>query len=486
MKKMRKTALFLLAVLAIQLCSCASDGGTAVANAVTQADEQTTAPVTQSEEERLIAALPEVDYQGEEFIIIAVDDSQSLGTVSFCREEQNGDVFNDFIYNRNRQIEERYNITIGEYRTGGVLSDVKKTVTAGSDDYDMISDWIMNIVSSAPDGLYYDLYDIDALDLSNPWWNQSCIAPLTIADHLFAAFSDMNTQPLDRLAAIFFNQDIVNALDLSSPYEAAMDGSWTMELFLSMCKEAAADTDGDGTRSQGDRFSFVVGVGSYPIWMNAAGQPLVKSDGNDMILNYGTAEGIRAAEKIAEIINDKSFTVYLNEESWGSERFNSGNSLFSEGTIGKLNQYRDLEFNLGILPIPKLNEEQDQYYSMMSNNDMGVSFPTTASDITRSAVIAEALGAYSYKSLHEVYYEITLQDKLTRDEYSPKMLDIIIGSRVMDIGIICESSWGTVISSFFTKIRKSGAEEFASLAASNESKFVKIREKILAKYEGLE
>ena len=359
---MKKTVYFFLAALMIQLCACAADTTTGQTDTTTE--PETTAPVTQSEAERCIEALPDADYQGEMFTIITVGEGYTLGTISFCRAEETGEVFNDFIYNRNRDIEERYNITIEEFRTDNITGMVKKTVSAGSDDYDMISDEIKSIVSSAPDGYYYNLLEIDALNLDNPWWDQQCIAPLTISGKLFAAFSDMNTQPLDRLPCVFFNQDIVSALDLTSPYELVLDGTWTMDRFREMCLEAAMDADGDGTVSEGDRFGFIVGVGSFSCWMNAANEPLVTNENGVMTLNYGTEPGIRAATKIAEIVNDASYTVYLNEAAWGAERFNSGYSMFSEGTIGKLNQYRDLEFSLGLIPIPKLDETQEQEYSM--------------------------------------------------------------------------------------------------------------------------
>ena len=116
--------------------------------------------------------LPDADYGGEIFTIIAVSEEKSLGTVSYYREAENGDAFNDFIYNRNRDIEERYNIKIEEFRTDDITGNVKKVVGAGGDDYDMISDWIMNIVSSAPNGYYYNLLDIEDLNLENPWWDQ--------------------------------------------------------------------------------------------------------------------------------------------------------------------------------------------------------------------------------------------------------------------------------------------------------------------------
>jgi len=105
------------------------------------------------------------------------------------------------------------------------------------------------------------------------------------------------------------------------------------------------------------------------------------------------------------------------------------------------------------------------------------------------------VGVYCYVdqkfSVHEnqvggVYYDVTLKDKLSHDETTPKMLDLIIESRTIDLGVIYEFALGNSISSVLASIKKSGAENLASLAEKNAKSFQKNYEKIVDAYAGIE
>ena len=52
--------------------------------------------------------------------------------------------------------------------------------------------------------------------------------------------------------------------------------------------------------------------------------------------------------------------------------------------------------------------------------------------------------------------------------------------------MINEFSWGNVVSSFLSSIRRKGAEQLASLQEKNESKFEKTYEKIRDQYAALD
>ena len=66
----------------------------------------------------------------------------------------------------------------------------------------------------------------------------------------------------------------------------------------------------------------------------------------------------------------------------------------------------------------------------------------SASDPERTGIIIEALSAESMYTLTPAYYDITLKTKLSRDEESAAMLDLIFENRVFDIGAMY--NWGNV------------------------------------------
>ena len=148
--------------------------------------------------------------------------------------------------------------------------------------------------------------------------------------------------------------------------------------------------------------------------------------------------------------------------------------------------WRALDLDISLVPSPKFDENQSEYHALMSNCSMGVSVPATASDPERTGNIIEAMNAYSYKAINDVYYEITLQDKLARDEYSSQMLDIIVNARTVDIAVLNENAWGNVVSAFMSSFESKGASNLASLEEKYRKSFEKIRDGIVEAYEGLD
>ncbi|MBQ7300981.1 MAG: hypothetical protein IJW77_14205 [Clostridia bacterium] len=475
------------ALMLASLSACGGSTDLVETQAQTADTASETEAVTLTEQQMYINNLPEADYGGDVFRILSLPDNISWGRVSYSAEEEVGEILNDFIYSRNRAVEERYNTTIEEERSENIPSMVRNMVSAGLCDYHLISDYVKSIMTVAVNGYYINLHNVDSLNFDNPWWDKECTELLTMEDRLFVAFNDMNTQPLTQLACLLFNNGLISAFDLESPYQAVLDGRWTMDLFNSMSRAVSADVNGDGAMDEHDRFGFITGVGAFSPWMTGGGQPLVLIDKDGVPkINYGSEAAIAVAEKIDIAVNDKTTAVYLNDVSWGGSVFMNGRGLFRMDTMGSLESYRDSEMDIGALPIPKFDETQENYRTMMGNCSMGVSLPNTALDTDFAGNIIEALGAYSYIDLKNAYYEVTLKDKASRDEYTPMMLDIIVSSRTVDVSVINEFSWGNVVSSFLSSIRRNGAEQLASLQEKNESKFEKTYEKIRDQYAALD
>ena len=69
-----------------------------------------------------------------------------------------------------------------------------------------------------------------------------------------------------------------------------------------------------------------------------------------------------------------------------------------------------------------------------------IAFPITVKDREKTSVVLEALSAESKYTLIPAYYDITITNKMIRDEESAEMLDIILASRIYDLGFVF--NWG--------------------------------------------
>ncbi|MCR5264405.1 MAG: hypothetical protein K6D94_11050 [Clostridiales bacterium] len=298
----------------------------------------------------------------------------------------------------------------------------------------------------------------------------------------------MNVQPLDLLQGqVAVNNTLASSLGFGVTTDKVFDGTWTFDAMLQMIQAAAADIDGSGTMDQNDQYGFIGGVGNINPMIVGAERKYIVTDNGQMRLNYGSEGVIAAAGKMDPIINNKATSVYLNEQSWGNDVWKSGRALLIGVMVGTFyNDYRSLELDISLLPVPKYDEQQEKYHSMLSNCSMGVTVPASASDPERTGNIVEALNAYSYITMNEVYYETTLQIKLARDDASQKILEIIVNSKTPDLAVFNENAWGNIITDFLNSFHKNGASQLASLAEKNAEKFQKIAEKIVGEYEALE
>ena len=62
-----------------------------------------------------------------------------------------------------------------------------------------------------------------------------------------------------------------------------------------------------------------------------------------------------------------------------------------------------------ILPYPKYNEAQDNYYTVVFDNHSVFCVPKTVKDPERSGLIMEAMGYESMRIVTPAYYEIMLR-----------------------------------------------------------------------------
>ncbi|MGN1129152.1 MAG: hypothetical protein ACI4T6_09405, partial [Candidatus Flemingiibacterium sp.] len=104
-----------------------------------------------------------------------------------------------------------------------------------------------------------------------------------------------------------------------------------------------------------------------------------------------------------------------------------------------------------------------------------------APDIERSGIITEALCAESYKKVMPAYYETALKTKYTRDNESIAMIDLVVNSRVFDLGYFYDGWKGA--SFIFERLVHDNNTNFESYWAANESSITTHYQKVIDYFE---
>ena len=177
-----------LLVLAMTLCmvGCGSDGADNAGNTNNSdksgADIQSTADNAETVDP-LDDNLPDVDYDGYKFRILAADNDVDMVYV----DELNGSLVNDAVFNANKSVETRFNIELVHVPLSSWNDSnfISSSIMSGSDEFDVGVCHDCTSGSLSLKGLFYDLYQLEYLDFSKPWWPEFTTSQLTLNGKMY-------------------------------------------------------------------------------------------------------------------------------------------------------------------------------------------------------------------------------------------------------------------------------------------------------------
>lgn len=481
---MKKIVLILIAaiILSVSVISC-SDNNTGSDN-TTSANKNDTndnnIETNESETTELQPDLPDTDFGGEtiNFLVRGEQVQPTNFSHEIYAEMENGEPINDAVYRRNKYVEELYNVVITETNTDDSVENVTKSVMSGDGEYDIAMVRPNRVITLAQGGYLTNLKEVPYIDLSQPWWDQNAVRSLAILDKLYFVTGDINIMDNNAIWITMFNKNMFDNLSLDYPYALVENGEWTLDKLIEYAMLGGNDLNGDGLYDEFDQYGLIYACeNTFPL-VTASGHKLTDTSKKDTITMDLNIDGIHSTlDKIVNIVNNKSVTLlcedYTNKYSnaWSEVMrfsFREGRGMLYITGILSATYLRDMENEFGIIPLPKADVKQTNYYSWMNqNNGSTFAIPTGNDNPEMIGIISEALAAESMYTLTPAYYETTLSDKVSRDEDSVKMLDIILNSVVFDFANIYNAG---DINGIFTSITKNGVNNFASAYAAIEIK----------------
>ena len=382
------------------------------------------------------------DYGGEAFNILSAG---SVAYNDFNFDEESSLALDNAQYKRKRLVEEKYKVEISEvikqaYSSGGGpgFMQINTDVSAGDCNYDLALIAGYDVSVLAYSGLLYDLNSMPGIDLTKSWWDQKANESLAVNGVMFFTTGEITCSDNNAAFVILFNKGLLKDYELENPYTLVYDGAWTMDKFAELCKTVTEDLDQNGTMDKNDRFGLLVWDDSVVGIVNAAGQRCctINEDGNIELTLYNETT-VSALEKYFSIAYDTQYAyTYQRVSGYNEQELWSGNhGLFWTTWLGIVPRYREMENDFGILPYPKLNAEQKDYYTTVAPyNSQFICMPLIQNDVERAGTITEALAYYGKKIVTPAYYDVNLIGQSTRDEESEDMLKIIFDNLVFDIG----------------------------------------------------
>lgn len=390
--------------------------------------------------------LPENDFGGAEFRILSAG-NQAQNDFDF--KEESSLALDNAQYKRKIAVEETYNVVIFEDietgyssassgKPGPGYNAVNTAVASGSANYDLCLIAGYDVSQLASIGYLDDMNAIEYIDLSKSWWDKNATDSLSINGVVFFTTGEITVSDNRTAFCLMFNKRLLSEYGLQSPYELVNDGTWTIENFGKLCKTVSEDLNNDGIYDINDRFGLLVWDDSIVGMVNAAGQRCCTiNDQGEIELTFYNENTLDALTQYSEIAYDKQYAITYQRYSGvsGSTLWQNDQGLFATSLVGSMPSYREMESDFGILPYPKLNVAQENYYTTIAPyNSQFICVPYYVNDIEMTGFITEALAFYGKHIVTPALYDVTLIGQSARDAESEEMLDIIFDNLVYDIG----------------------------------------------------
>ena len=472
----------LLASLLVSTAGCDSTSGS---NDTTASGEGGTTTAAETRDP-LMDDLGEFDFEGYEYRVLSVT-YEPNNTFTLFDTEENGEVLNDSLYKRNREIEERFNIVFvaEEDSWANNASRLAKYVNASEDAYDMMMLINRDAFAAALQGYLMPFDELTHINLEKDYWLKDVNDSLTIDGKSFFNYSEESVYTFERTGVLAFNKVLQDEYNLRDYYQTVRDGDWTMDLMLQDMKTATFDMNGD-TKIGWDDAMGLTGHYNYvclPAWISADAK-LFDKDEND-IPYFRALEDEHVTDVFDRIFNDifKSEMYVLSADlNKVAETFMKGNTLFMGNVAGRLAALREMEDDFGVIPFPKFDENQKEYKSAVIDAWLHV-VPVTNPDPERTSVIMEALASGSARYVFPAYYDKAMSGKVLRDMESIEMLDLCRATRTIDLSV---TPWlNDIALNYFTGFEK-GNLHFTSLTASLATKAETIITEAVEKLNELE
>lgn len=411
----------------------------------------------------LVPHLQKKDLDGFVLTFFTYENPALYNIEQLNTDEQDSEPVNSAFYNRNRRIEEEYNCKI-QVMIGNAWLDfpqqVRQYISVADDSFNVLVETLINTAMYSQEELLTSLFDLSNshLKLDAEWWDQGLIEQCSINNKLDFITGDLAVTDNDSTYAILFNKDLAKDNNLVSPYELVSENKWTLDKMVEMAK-AVVSEDGDSrmTVTGNDIWGMIALPQSVMAFLGGFGRVGAVKDKDDLpLLEVKSANFINGYQDVYGFLCDESVTAMDRYfYSWDDpelitvhNNFPAGKALFTAiSTIGYIStpEMRESDINYGILPYPKYNEQQAEYYSPMAVYGNGFfSIPNSVSQSEHENItyVLEAMSYLGKELVLDEYYQRTLKRKRIADTESGEMLDIIFQNRIYDLSVVF--GWGGI------------------------------------------
>ena len=344
-----------------------------------------------------------------------------------------------------RAVEEKYRTKIiaNPVDAAAMLADAKAAYASDMYYADLLAIPRTMVGAFYAAGILANMYSLPFTDYSREYYSESLNRAAILGDSLLAVSGAATADP-DGLSCVYFNRGLVGE-DL---YSLVKSGKWTLEKYAETAKAASSIDGVSGHGSDSDRAEYIdeIAASMGLIYVtNAKGQlPTL-----DYMDDYSmSARAGNVVDKLYSLIF--SDNTYL--QSGAYDAFGSGKLALFTGKLSRAADLADSTTKWGILPMPKFDDAQTDYYSPVSSDTPVFCALSNTPNAETSGLVLEALNAASYGYIEDIYFS-TLRDYYLRDNQSVNMLGIILENPSSDFTAMMSSGFDNLAPASYEAVR---------------------------------
>ena len=385
-----------------------------------------------------------------------------------------GEAFNTAYEARQAKIEELYGVTVNWVAAQdpqNITSDLTEAANADNVTYELAIPRAREVQSLST--LVFDMGNSKYIDFNRSYYSQVAYECMTVAGVTLFAAGDFSFQDEQVAQMIFFNKDLLESLggaDSAALYALVEEGGWTYDIMTSLARAISGDVNGNHQQDDDDKYGFAtMTLTNFYQYFGVAEASVI--DGMYQL----TLNDPAVTDIVAKIIECNAGSTWCRVNwggDWGANMgtaFLDSRVLFYNNVAQELDNWSDIEFELGVLPFPKLNSEQKNYCAPVNNaQPTFICIPKVTKDREMSEYFLDILMWMGEEYVMSTYYD-NIELKLSSDyENDMRILKEQIHANIFyDVGMIT-SGWTGLLSTVRSNAHADNKDSFNALYLENE------------------
>ena len=404
----------------------------------------------------------DLNYSGEPITLLYWKECERP---EFEQKELANDNVLDAIYDRNINIEDRLGVDLefvpmyaayGDGVREEFLRKIDAVRLAKSHDYDLIATYARTEGGLAIRGHLQNFSKIETsyINLEKPWWPQELVETVSFGNGSYYFISgDMSTNVLYMMHCIFINKDMFADLKMDIPYQDVRDGKWTIDRMIEITKDVWVDIDGNNVQSADDQLGFCALNYVCDSFYTGANMLFFEDHDTEMIkvsADYTSAKAVRLISKLGDWASGDAIWITNSSKA---DKNSDTRSLFQKGRTLMWMDYAcfaesalslgRVDFSYGIVPVPKYNENQVNYYTGLGNpiSMYGIYIDLdTRGDrqeaLSMMTAVLECYASENYRIVMPELFEVNMQLKYSEGTAESTMFEYVRSGITFDLGKI--------------------------------------------------